>query len=284
MGIPCEVITGQLSVRGISLGGVETCMQVPQLDLMFDVGRCARTQASTPRLFMTHAHGDHTGGLIGMLNCRTLTQIKQPLEAYAPAHICDGLRTAVTAYESIQGHPYRWNLTPVEAGQVIALSRNREVRAFRSVHVIPCLGYTVVERVQKLRDEFKVLEGQEIARRKLAGEDLFDTLERPILSFPGDTTIKVLDQQPHLYQSRVLLLETTYIDDRRTVKQCREHGHIHLDEVLERADLFNNEHLVFTHFSQAYSPPEIRQIIADRCAGRFKPTVHVFAPRKTWPG
>jgi ribonuclease Z len=269
----------------MSLGGVETYLQVPQLSLMFDVGYCPRSLAATPRLLITHAHGDHSGGLIGMLSLRLLHGMKEPLEVYAPAPMCEGLRTAVDAYGALQGTPYRWTLKPVTPGMEFSLNRQYSVRTFESVHVTHTIGYSVWETVRKLKAEFVDLPGQEIARRKKEGEDLFNHIERPVLSFPGDTTVETLDQQPHLYESRILLLEATYLDDRRSPEQCRQHGHVHLDEVLERAERFQNQHLVLTHFSQSYQPDEIREILTRRCQGRFVPEVQPLLPNTPgWPG
>ncbi len=276
MAVPCEVTAGQLTVRGLSIGGVETCLQIPQLDVVFDVGHCPRSFVTTKRLFITHAHGDHAGGLVGMLSHRLLYRLDTPLEVYAPAPICDAIRVAVAAWEGVQGHPFKWNLHPVEPGDEIPLSGGRYVRVFRSVHVIHCVDYAVWERVRKLKPEFVGLPGPEIAARKHAGEDLFDTRERPLCAFCGDTTAKVLDQQPWLLKTRVLILEATYLDDRRTVQQCKEHGHVHLDELIE--------HLVLTHFSQSYKPAEVREIVERRFTGT-RPQVHCLLPETTtWPG
>lgn len=285
MAIECEARAGQLTVRGLSLGGVQTCLHVPQMDLLFDVGYAPRSLAAVPRLFITHGHGDHCAGLVSLLSNRMLLGLKKPLQVFAPAAICSALTTAVEAFESIQNHPYRWSLTPVQAGDEIDVGKGRTVSVYRSVHVIPCLGYTVWETVRKLKAEFKLLPGPEIARRKHAGDDLFDVVRRPLVSFPGDTTIKVLDQQPHLYESRLLILEATYLDQRRTAAQCRKHGHVHLDEVIERAAHFNNDHVVFTHFSQSYRPLEVSELLAQRIPENFKPQWHALLPETaTWPG
>ena len=285
MAVPCEVTAGQFSVRGISLGGVMTCMQVPQLGIMFDVGHCYRSLASTPRLLITHGHGDHCGGLVAMLSLRLLHGLSEPLEVYAPAPIVEALTTVVRCYESIQGHAYSWNITPVSPGDEFALDSRRFVRAFASPHVIHTVGYTVFERVHKLRDEFKHLPGAEIGRRKHAGDDIFDTIERNLVSFPGDTTIDVLEHHPDILTSRLLLLEATYLDDRRTPQQCLDHGHIHFDQILERASSFKNDHLVLTHFSQSYKPQEVAAIVKERARDLFEPTVQVFTPTtRTWPG
>ena len=285
MAVPCDIQVGQLSVRGISLGGVMTCMQVPQLGIMFDVGHCYRSLASTPRLLITHGHGDHCGGLVAMLSLRLLHGLQEPLEVYAPAPIVEALTTVVRCYESIQGHEYRWRITPVEPGDEFELDARRRVRVFASPHVIDTVGYSVVEHVKKLKAEYKSLPGAEIGRLKHSGAPIFDTQERVHISFPGDTTIDVLEHNPQLLESRVLLLETTYLDERKTPQECLDHGHIHLDQVLERARAFRNEHLVFTHFSQAYRPAEVVEIIAQRTEGLFSPEIHTLTPKtRTWPG
>ena len=285
MAVPCQVTAGQFTINGISLDGVETCLQVPQLKLLFDVGHCPRSFASAERLFLTHAHGDHAGGLINMLSLRLLLGLETPLSIYAPQYMTDALATAIGAYESMQGHPYKYTLQGLKAGDVVPLSKKLEMRTFSSTHIIEGLGYTAVEHVRKLRDEFKGLPGPEIGALRKQGADIFDEHERPLLSFPGDTSAAVLDSEPHLLQSRVLILEATYLDDRRTAAQCRQFGHVHLDELIERASDFENEHLVLTHFSQSYSPAEARSIVEERFAGQVKPNVHVFAPLSgPWPG
>jgi ribonuclease Z len=285
MAVACDLQVGQLSVRGLSLGGIQTCIQVPQFDLLFDIGFLPRSFASTRRLFITHGHGDHTSGLLALLASRQLYRLPFPLEVFAPAHLVPLLQTAVTAFEQMQGNAYRWSITPMTEDSEVHIGGGRIVRPFRAFHVIPCLGYTVWERVRKLKAEFKHLDGAEIGRRKRLGDDLFDEVERPLVSFCGDTTIKVLDKHPHLYQSRVLLLESTYIDQTRTAEQCLKHGHIHLDQIIERAEHFANDHLVLTHFSQNYKPADCHSIVSERLGHLIKPQLHAFAPETgTWPG
>jgi ribonuclease Z len=283
--LPCEVRAGQFTVRGISLGGVQTCLQVPQLDLIFDCGHCPRSLAGTSRLFLSHGHADHAGGLISILSLRELCSAPRPLQIYASESMADPIERVIAAYVSMEQAPYRYDLTAVQPGDEIPLGQRRFVRPFRSDHVIQTLGYTAWERVRKLKPEFLGRPGREIARLKIDGEPIFDELERPLVSYPADTRIEVLDSQPHLLRASVLILEATYIDDRKTPAQCTKHGHVHLDQILERADTFENEHIVLTHFSQAYRPEDCHAIVQERCQGKLRPQVHVMAPASgSWPG
>ena len=62
-------------------------------------------------------------------------------------------------------------------------------------------------------------------------------------------------------------------------------GHIHLDELLERASEFENEALVLMHFSQMYAPAEVHAILERRCPSVLRRRLVVFAPSSgPWPG
>jgi ribonuclease Z len=76
----------------------------------------------------------------------------------------------------------------------------------------------------------------------------------------------------------VLILECTFIDSKRTVQDAQERSHIHLEEIVARADRFQNEALVLMHFSQAYSPDEVHAAIQARVPERLRERLRVFAP------
>ncbi|KAF3778594.1 hypothetical protein EJ110_NYTH40858 [Nymphaea thermarum] len=46
-------------VEGISVGGHETCVVVPSINVAFDIGRCPQRAVHQDFLFITHAHLDH---------------------------------------------------------------------------------------------------------------------------------------------------------------------------------------------------------------------------------
>lgn len=47
------------SIEGLSIGGHETCIIVPELKTAFDIGRCPAKAVQQNFLFITHAHLDH---------------------------------------------------------------------------------------------------------------------------------------------------------------------------------------------------------------------------------
>ena len=76
----------------------------------------------------------------------------------------------------------------------------------------------------------------------------------------GAKLAQIFEACPELFRAKALLLECSFLlpEDR---DRAREYAHIHLDDVLARADRFENEALVLTHFSQRYGPEEIRRAL-----------------------
>ena len=82
-----------------------------------------------------------------------------------------------------------------------------------------------------------------------------------------------------------LIVEATFLDERKTLEAARAGCHIHLDEIIERADKFENEHIVLMHFSQLYRPDEINSILDTRLPPDLRKRVIAFAPSTPhWPG
>jgi len=72
---------------------------------------------------------------------------------------------------------------------------------------------------------------------------------------------------------------------RKSIETARAGCHIHLDEILERADRFQNQHLVLMHLSQLYRPEEVPRILDARVPAELRARIVPFAPaRGDWPG
>jgi ribonuclease Z len=150
---------------------------------------------------------------------------------------------------------------------------------------VPSLAYIIVRRVAKLRPEFHGLPGQEIAARRRAGEPMVDHEDRIELAYATDTLISVLDHAPDLLRARVLIMESTFLDERKSLEAARAGCHVHLDEVIERANGFANEHVVLMHLSQLYRPAEVNEILDMRVPAPLRVKLVPFVPATGhWPG
>lgn len=274
---------GPYTVQGVSLGGVYTSLAVPELGVVLDAGIPIRRFAGYDHVFLSHAHADHVGGLGGLLGIRGLVGKPRP-KVYLPAAIAETLTEVLEGLTKLQRYDLSVELVPLEPGDVAEVGKGLFVRAFKTHHPVPSLGYQFFRRIQKLRPEFVGLPGDEIGRRRKRGEDLFDELEQLELAYATDTLARVLETSPSVLDSRVLVLECTFLDGRKSRDAARQGCHVHLDDLLEAAPPFRNEHLVLMHFSQLYAPDEVHRILDERLPPELRAIVRPLAPKgRHWP-
>lgn len=279
-----SVTAGPYTIRGVSVGGVYTSLSVPELGVLFDAGISPRSFGAIDTILLSHGHADHIGALPGLLGIRALHGKTKPPRVVMPVEIVDDLQVALAALSKLQRWPLAIEAIGMSPGDKVALRGDLHVRAVRTFHPVPSLAYQLVKRVAKLKPELVGLSGPEIAARKRAGEEITQIEERVELAYATDTLVSVLDHSPELYKARVLVIECTFLDERKTLEAARAGCHIHLDELVERADRFENEHVVLMHFSQLYRPDEIAGILDARVPPALRRRIVPFAPVGHWPG
>lgn len=244
-------------LQALSTAGVETCFWVPALDLCLDIGRCPPGAERARTLLLTHAHIDHAAGLPYYVSLRRMIGAPPP-RVFCPAHDREALWNILGAWSRLQADSDRCELIGVEPGQDLELSKSTFARTFSSPHRISTVGYTLFRRTKKLKAALQGLPPEQIAARARAGEEVSETRQVPEICFPGDTRIEVVDREPTVTTARVLLLECTFLGPEIPPEQATRRGHIHLDQIAARAEHFENEVVVLTHFSRRYSAEQIR--------------------------
>jgi ribonuclease Z len=273
-----EVRAGPYTLRGVSVGGVYTTLHVPELDAVLDAGLTLRSFASVGRFFLSHGHLDHIAGLAGLLNIRGLLKARKAT-LYLPAEIEDLVRDLLRAHAALGRAELEVDLVPMHPGDERPLGNALFVRALRTHHPVPSLGYQFVRRISKLRPEHQGKTSEEIVGlRKQGGPEIFDEHESLEFAYVTDTLSRVLETEPSLLKTRVLVLECTFVDSTRSIEDARRKFHIHLDELVEMAPKFENEAVVLMHFGQAASPDQVREAMRCRLPDDLLKRVVVFAP------
>jgi len=253
---------GDLAIECASRAGDATWMRVHPPGLAIDVGRGTTRLRGAEPILLTHGHLDHSLGVAFLLSLRGQAD-GPPLRVYCPAEAVSDLDAMLAAAGKLDGGPFRYDLRPVVAGDRFEVERDLSIEAFATEHVVPSVGYHLMRRRRRLRADLAGLDGAEIAHRKRSGETVEESFEERWLSCTGDTTAKVFDRVPELYDSRVLVTECTFLDPAHRDRASR-FGHVHLEDLVARRELFRNRFLVLGHLSGRHRVAELRAAVDER--------------------
>ena len=265
-----------MHLEGVSVAGVETCIEVPSFGLLLDLGVCSATAPNQARAVVSHGHLDHVGAIALHAARRALRKMGEGTY-FVPRVIAAEVDQLLNAAGALDGQVIPRRLVPLEPGEEFALDATRRLRPFETFHRVPSQGYTIWERRHRLRAEFRGKAPAELVELRRRGVSIEEEYETPLLSFTGDTRVEVLEQVPELQRTEMLVIESTFLDGRVTVAESREMGHIHLDELIDRAALLTAKRVVLHHFSARYSGAEIARLVQERVPAEIAGRVQVFS-------
>ncbi len=133
--------------------------------------------------------------------------------------------------------------------------------AHATAHTVPSLGYIVWERRKKLKAEYRELRGEQIRDIRLSGVEVSEESRLPRLAYLGDSRPEGLDNNPDMYRAEILIAEMTFVAPSHRKDKIHKHGHMHLDDIVQRRDRFKNEQIIFAHFSTRYHARQIRDFV-----------------------
>ncbi|MFM2244203.1 MAG: hypothetical protein RL071_277 [Pseudomonadota bacterium] len=240
-----------VAVEATSVAGLETNIQLPGFDLAFDLGVCPPSAVSRRNVLFTHAHIDHMGALVSHCATRSLFGMKTP-RYLLPAENHEGVLELLEVWRRLDKSELSCTLEPVRPGDQVQLAPGLRAEVFRAIHRVPSVGYALHKTRSKLLPAWQGAPGPEIRDARARGEIVSEEVEALEAAFCGDTVIDVLDREPALLRAGLLILECTFVDQKVSVEGARRLGHVHLDEIVERAALFENQALLLTHLSARY--------------------------------
>src|ERR1700704_1676105 len=106
--LPLGTPPGSLHVIGYSVAGEETVVQVPELNVCFDIGRSPHFALTSDFVCISHSHMDHLAGLGYYLSQRSFQGMK-PGTVFLPREIEMPVDRLLRAWRDVerQGTPFQ---------------------------------------------------------------------------------------------------------------------------------------------------------------------------------
>lgn len=264
-----------LTIEGYSRAAVQSYWRIPELKLGFDFGAQPWDFMGTGTWFVSHTHLDHIAAIAVYIARRRMMKMDPPT-IYLPEECVDGVQQVLRAFSRLDRGRLPCSLKPLKAGDEIELSRELLVTAIATDHSVPSLGYIVWERRKKLKPEYQDLTGEQIRDIRLGGTEVSEETRLPRLGYLGDSTPRGLDNNPDFYNTEVLITELTFVAPDHRPEMIRKLGHIHLDHLVERQQLFNNKLIIAGHLSTRYHPKQVERIVRKALPDMLDGRLHLW--------
>lgn len=226
---------------------------------------------SVTAIFLTHAHGDHTLGLWGLLSSMSMQRRKRGLTVYGPRGFEEIFWSNIRFFIEKLEFELRYVPLDDDVARVIHQDRHVTVESIPLRHRIPTVGFVFRERERPLNIRRGVvarynLTLEEVVRAK-RGEEIVRDGELPIsasaitfrrhepvsYAYMSDTRFseRAIEMVGHV---SMLYHEATYMED--LAENATKTGHSTTCQAAEFAKRVGADRLIVGHFSSRYDGVE----------------------------
>ena len=281
-------------VQGISVAGEQTVIQIPELDLVFDMGQCTRASLSSPTVALSHAHMDHLGGLPYWFSQRYFQKFG------GETHMPDGadgkprvpvgrcvchpelephLRAMMRAWEPLERQRTPFEIVALAPESDLEIKNNILLRAVATKHTVPSLGFAVLERRSKLKEEYRDLPQEMLRDLRSRGTEITRMMDIPLIAYTGDTAPGEYLVRDEFADAKIMIAECTFFEPDHG-DRARTGMHLHIDDIIRMLPVWKAEAIVLVHASRRTTIHYARERI-EALAGADAARIHLLMDHRT---
>lgn len=219
-------------------------------------------------IFISHLHGDHFFGLIGLLSSLHLNGRTKPLYLFAPAGIKEILELQFLHSDTRLKYTINYYVTNSNQPEVIFSNNDVIVETIILNHRIPCTGFKFTEKKRLRKLMVEKLEADKIP------VSCYQLLKRGVdITLPDGRLIKYLDYSLDSAVPRVYCYCSDTLYDERYFEQISNadtlyHEATFLHEMLERAQ--ETHHTTALQAAQIAKMAKAKKLLIGHFSSRYK--------------
>lgn len=287
-------VSKELSIIGNSVAADYTGFEIPERGIFFDAGIASHRIPKI--IAITHGHGDHTMNLPKILtnfiklDCKKKPQkitilvpgtrgkrntanfIKNYINSYFQLEMCSSL--TVDKYINIV--EMRGKSEEISKKKLKKLKSMGEMKesneptiyetmlsntaymfeAIDCYHSVPTVSYLLSQKKKKLQLKYRDMNKEDIIALSKSGVTVDETIIEPIMAYICDSSILVLEKNPHIFKYPVVMIECTFLDP-NDIHEASKKRHIHWLELEPYIKKYSNIKFILFHFSSKHKPEYI---------------------------
>ena len=217
MSFEIQILGSNSAVPAYNRNHTSQLVQIEGNYFLFDCGEGTQIQlikykckfSKINHIFISHLHGDHYLGLMGLLSTFYLSGRKNTLHIYAPSGLKEIITTQLKYGEVILSYTIEFHELFHEKKIILDLP-NLTITTIPLIHRLPCNGFVIREKPKKRRiNKYKIPENFPVQYfdRLVNGEDIIDE-QGNILYKNKDLTLP-----PNHSRSYAYCTDTRYFED-----------------------------------------------------------------------
>lgn len=235
-------------IQGVSVAGEQTVVQLPELDVTFDIGLCPRIALSSPYVAISHGHMDHVAGLPYYFSQRMFQRMGVG-KCICHPELADAIDKMMQSWVELEKQNTKFEVIPLEPGAEFEIKRNIRIRAIEMSHTVTALGYAIIEYRSKLKEEFFGLPQEKLRELKQKGVEITRILEIPLIAYTGDTEFGPFLFRDEFAEAKIIISECTFFESDH-YSRAKIGKHLHVGDIAKLLSVWKAEAIVLVHASR----------------------------------